>query len=86
MVKNLTAMRDTQVRSLGWEYPLEKGKGMAAHSSILAWEIPWTRGAWWAIVHGGRKMSNTIEMTEPTCTYSTGNSTQYSVMTLGKDS
>ena len=66
MVKNLTAMRDTQVRSLGWEYPLEKGKGMAAHSSILAWEIPWTRGAWRAIVHGGRKMSNTIEMTEPT--------------------
>ena len=37
-VKNLTAMQDTQVQSLGWEYPLEKG--MATHSSILAWGIP----------------------------------------------
>ena len=33
-------MQETQVRSLGWEDPLEKE--MAAHSSILAWEIPWT--------------------------------------------
>ena len=33
-------MQETQVRSLGWEDPLEKG--MAIHSSILAWEIPWT--------------------------------------------
>ena len=33
-------MQDTQVRSLGWEDPLEKG--MATHSSILAWRIPWT--------------------------------------------
>ena len=40
MVKTLPAMRETWVRSLGWEDPLEKG--MAAHSSILAWEIPWT--------------------------------------------
>ena len=40
MVKNLPAMRETQVRSLGWEDALEKG--MATHSSILAWEIPWT--------------------------------------------
>ena len=40
MVKNLPAMQDTQVRSLGWEVPLEKG--MATHSSILAWRIPWT--------------------------------------------
>ena len=39
-VKNLPAMRETQVRSLGQEGPLEKG--MATHSSILAWEIPWT--------------------------------------------
>ena len=39
-VKNLLAMQDTQVQSLGWEDPLEKG--VAAHSSILAWEIPWT--------------------------------------------
>ena len=40
MVKNLLAMQETQVRSLGWEDPLEKG--MATHSSILTWEIPWT--------------------------------------------
>ena len=39
-VKNLPAMFETQVRSLGWEDPLEKGR--ATHSSILAWEIPWT--------------------------------------------
>ena len=38
--KNLPAMQETRVRSLGWEDPLEKGK--ATHSSILAWRIPWT--------------------------------------------
>ena len=40
MVKNLPIMRKTQVQSLGWEDPLEKG--MATHSSVLAWRIPWT--------------------------------------------
>ena len=40
MVKHLPAMRETQVRSLGWEDPLEKE--MATHSSTLAWKIPWT--------------------------------------------
>ena len=40
MVKNLPAMQETQVLSLGWEDPLEKG--MATQSSILAWRIPWT--------------------------------------------
>ena len=40
LVKNLPAMRETWVRSLGWEDPLEEGK--ATHSSILAWRIPWT--------------------------------------------
>ena len=39
-VKNLPAMQETHVPSLGWEDPLEKG--MATHSSILAWGIPWT--------------------------------------------
>ena len=39
MVKNLPAMKETRVRSLGQEDPLEKG--MATHSSILAWESPW---------------------------------------------
>ena len=47
LVKNLPAMWDTWVRSLGWEDPLEKGK--ATHSSILAWRIPWT------ILHGVAK-------------------------------
>ena len=40
LVENPPAMRETWVRSLGWEDPLEKGK--ATHSSILAWRIPWT--------------------------------------------
>ena len=40
LVKNLPAMLETWVQSLGWEDPLEKGK--ATHSSILAWRIPWT--------------------------------------------
>ena len=40
LVKNLPAMQETWVRSLGWEDPLEKGKDTC--SSILAWRIPWT--------------------------------------------
>ena len=52
-VKNLPAMQETQVRSLGQEDPLEKG--MATHSSILAWRIPVDRGAWRATVHGVAK-------------------------------
>ena len=39
-VKNLPAIQETRVQLLGWEVPLEKG--MAIHSSILAWRIPWT--------------------------------------------
>ena len=40
VVKSLPAMQETQVRPLGYEDPLEEG--MATHSSILAWRIPWT--------------------------------------------
>ena len=40
MVKRLSTMRETQVRALGWEEPLEKE--MAIHSSSIAWKIPWT--------------------------------------------
>ena len=40
LVKNLSAMQETWVRSLGWEDPLDKSMG--THSSILAWRIPWT--------------------------------------------
>ena len=50
MAKRLPAMRETWVRSLGWEDPQEEG--MATRSSILAWRIPMDRGAWWATVHG----------------------------------
>ena len=39
MVKNMPAMEESQVQPLGWEDPLEKG--MATHSSILSWRIPW---------------------------------------------
>ena len=39
-VKNPPTLQETWVQSLGWEDPLEKG--MATHSSILAWRIPWT--------------------------------------------
>ena len=53
MVKNPPAMWETWVLSLGWEDHLEKG--MATHSSVLAWRIPMDRGAWWAIVHGVTK-------------------------------
>ena len=63
MVKNLPAVQETQVPSLGQEYPLEKE--MATHSNILAWKIPWIeepgglqsmdRGAWWAAVHAVAK-------------------------------
>ena len=42
MVKNMPAMQETQVQSLGQEDPLEKE--MLTHSRILAWEIPWTEG------------------------------------------
>ena len=53
VVKNLPAMRETQVQSLGREDPLEEG--MATHSSILAWRIPMDRGTWPATVHGVAK-------------------------------
>ena len=53
-VKNLPAMQETWIRSLGWEDPLEEG--MATHCSILAWRIPMDRGAWWATVHGSQRV------------------------------
>ena len=58
MVKHLPTMQETQVRSLGWEDPLEKE--VATHSSTLAWKIPWIESVvgyspW------GCKKSDTIE-------------------------
>ena len=52
-VKNLPAMRETWVQSLGWEDSLEED--MATHFSVLAWRIPMDRGAWKAAVHGVAK-------------------------------
>ena len=53
MIKNLPAMWETWVRSLGWEDTLEEGT--AAHSKILAWRIPMDRGACQATMHGVAK-------------------------------
>ena len=56
MVKNLPAMQETQVQSLGWEDPLEKR--VATHSSILGLQNSMDRGAWWATVHGVAKVGH----------------------------
>ena len=53
MVKNLPAIPEIWVRSLGWADPLEEG--MAIHSSIFTWRIPMDRGVLWAMVHGVAK-------------------------------
>ena len=52
-IKNLPAMLETWVQSLGWEDPLEEG--VATHSSILTWRIPMDRGAWQTTVLGVAK-------------------------------
>ena len=64
LVKNLPAMQEIPVPSLDQEDPLEKE--MATHSSVLAWEIPWTedRGAWWAVVHGVTRVGHDL-VTKP---------------------
>ena len=49
-VKDVPAMRETRVWTLGWEYPLEEGT--TTHSSILAWRIPMGRVVWCAAVPG----------------------------------
>ena len=51
--KNLPAMQETWVQSVGWKDPLEKG--VATHSSILAWRIPWTEEPGGLQVHGVAK-------------------------------
>ena len=54
-VENLPVMQEIQVRSLGWEDPMEKS--MATHSSTVAWRIPWTEKP-------GRLQSMGLDMTE----------------------
>ena len=65
-------MQETGISFLGWEDPLEKK--MATHSSILAWEIPWTEGAWWYIPWCCKRVSRDLRnkqqqqpLTDPLC-------------------
>ena len=58
-VKNLPAMRETWVRSLGWEDPLEKE--MATHSRNLAWRVPWTEEPGGLYSPWGREELDTTE-------------------------
>ena len=75
MVKHLPTVWETQVRSLGWEDPLEEE--MATHSSTLAWRIPWTEYwsglpfpvGWWATVHGVAKIWTRLSNFTFTFTY-----------------
>ena len=61
-VENLPPMWETQVQSLGWEDPLEKG--IATHSSILVWEIPWTEEPGGGILHGVAESDTTARPTQ----------------------
>ena len=54
MVKNSPAMQETQVQFLSWEDPLEEG--MATHSSIFAWRIPWTEEPGWLQSLGSQRV------------------------------
>ena len=60
VVKNLPAMQETQIQSLGREDPLEEG--VATHSNILAWRITKDRRAWWVTVHGVTKSQTWLSM------------------------
>ena len=60
MVKNLPEMQETQVRSLYWEDPLEKG--MATHSSILAWTIAWTESQTGGLQSMGSQLDTTEQL------------------------
>ena len=82
LIKNLPTMRETWVRSLGWEDPLEKGK--ATHSSILAWRIPQTAQS---MGSQSRTQLNNFhftscikQITNKDLVYSIGNYTQYFVI------
>ena len=62
MGKNPPAMQETQVRYLGWEDPLEKG--MATHSRILAWRIPWIQGPGRLQSMGSQELDTTVTNTQ----------------------
>ena len=69
LVKNLPAMPEIWVRSLGWDHTLEKGT--TTHSSILAWRVPWMYSPW------GRKDSDINERLSPYL--NGGNITSYAI-------
>ena len=60
-VKNLPAVLETQVRSLGWGDPLEEG--VATHSSILSWRIPWAEEPGGYSLWGGKESDMTKQLT-----------------------
>ena len=62
-IKNLPAMQETWVRSLGWEDPLEED--MTTHSSVLAWRISMDREAWQATVHRVSNMTERLSTAQP---------------------
>ena len=91
MVKNLPAMWETLVWSLGWEDPLEEG--METHSGVLAWRIPMDRGSWRSTVHGVTKgwtclsdyAQHTQSMEEATHRRGTGSQIMEAVWGFGKE-
>ena len=78
MVKNLPAKQETWVRSLGREDPLEKE--MAAHSSVLAWEMPWTEPPGGLQSMGSQRVGHNLltEQHKATKTTTTVEGTEYS--------
>ena len=82
VVKNLRAVWETRVWSLGREDPLEEG--MANHSSILAWRIPMDREAWWATVFGVTGLDTTErQSTAPPDTYTPLKLGCFNILPLG---
>ena len=77
LVKNLPAIQETQVRSPGQEDPLEKG--METHFNILAWGIPWTRGAWWATPWGCK----VLNMKKSSLCFPSGSNSKESACNVG---
>ena len=67
MVKNSSAFRETWVRALSWEDPLEED--MATHSSVLSWRIPRDRGAWRAPVRGIAELDTNEQLSTAQCPF-----------------
>ena len=78
MVKNLPAVQETWVQSLGWEYPLEKE--MATHSSVLAWRIPWTEEPGGLQSMGSQRVEHDLVTKPPTGTVMNGFSDEVTLL------